>query len=136
MDDPRRQFDFWLGAWRCAWFGGEGTNLVEAVCGGRVLRESFDGRPAIDLVGTSISAYDESARCWVQTWMDSQGSWFHLTGTFRDGAMELVTTQPNARGDTKRMRFEDITERAFTWTWASSGGGEWTELWRIEYSRV
>ncbi len=58
--------------------------------------------------------------CWVQTWMDSQGSWFHLTGTFRDGAMQLVTTQPDARGDTKRMRFEDITERAFTWTWASS----------------
>ena len=136
MDDSRRQFDFWLGAWRCAWLGGEGTNLVEAVCGGRVLRESFDGRPAIGLVGTSISAYDESAQRWVQTWMDSQGSWFHLTGTFRDGAMELVTTQPDARGDTKRMRFEDISERAFTWTWASSGGGEWTELWRIEYSRV
>jgi threonine 3-dehydrogenase len=108
VDDPRRQFDFWLGSWRCAWHGGEGTNLVEAVCGGRVLRESFDGRPAIDLVGTSISAYDESARRWVQTWMDSQGSWFHLTGTFRDDAMELVTTEPDARGDTKRMRFEDI----------------------------
>ena len=68
--------------------------------------------------------------------MDSQGSWFHLTGAFRDGAMELVTTQADLCGDTKRMRFEDITERAFTWTWASSGGGEWTELWRIEYSRV
>jgi len=136
MDDPRRQFDFWLGEWRCAWLGGEGTNLVEAVCEGRVLRESFDGRPAIDLVGTSISVYDEPAQQWVQTWMDSQGSWFHLTGAFRDGAMELMSAQPDAGGDIKRMRFENITERAFTWTWAGSGGGEWTELWRIEYSRA
>jgi hypothetical protein len=136
MDDPQRQFDFWLGEWSCAWDGGEGRNLVEAVCGGRVLRESFDGRPAIDLVGTSISVYDETAERWVQTWMDSQGSWFHLTGVFHDGAMELLTTQPDARGEIKRMRFEDISERAFTWTWASSAGGEWTELWRIEYSRA
>ena len=132
MDDPLRQFDFWLGEWRCSWDGGAGRNLVEAVCGGRVLRESFDGRPDLDLVGTSISTYDERAGRWVQTWMDSQGSWFHLTGVFSDGAMELVTT---AAAETKRMRFQDIGEHGFTWTWASAAGSGWTELWRIEYRR-
>jgi hypothetical protein len=136
MDDPRRQFDLWLGEWRCHWEGGEARNLVEAVCGGRVLRESFDGRPAIDLVGTSISLYDEPAERWVQTWMDSQGSWFHLNGAFQDGAMELLTSQPDARGETKRMRFQDIGDDGFTWSWASSGGQEWRELWRIEYRRL
>jgi hypothetical protein len=135
MDDPRRQFDFWLGEWRCSWDGGEGSNVVDAVCGGRVVRESFDGRPGIDLVGTSISVYDEPAGRWVQTWMDSEGSWFHLTGEFRDGAMELLTTEPDSHGDTKRMRFQDIAESGFTWTWSRSAGGEWTELWRIEYRR-
>ena len=49
--------------------------------------------------------------------------------------MELLTTLPDARGEIKRMRFDDIGERGFTWTWASSGGDEWTELWRIDYSR-
>jgi hypothetical protein len=42
MDDPRRQFDFWLGRWQARWEGGAGTNVVEAVCEGRVIRESFD----------------------------------------------------------------------------------------------
>jgi hypothetical protein len=136
MDDPRRQFDFWLGEWVCTWDGGAGRNVVEAVCDGRVVRESFDGGPGAGLIGTSISVYDEPAARWVQTWMDSQGSWFHLTGGFSDGAMQLVTTQPDARGETKRMRFQDIGERSFTWTWSSSAAGEWAELWRIEYRRA
>jgi hypothetical protein len=135
MDDPRRQFDFWLGEWSCSWAGGVGRNLVESICGGRVLRESFDGRPDIDLIGTSISVYDDQAERWLQTWMDNQGSWFHLAGAFGDGAMELLTARPDARGETKRMRFQDIGERGFTWSWSSSGGGDWTELWRIEYRR-
>jgi hypothetical protein len=67
--------------------------------------------------------------------MDSEGSWFHLTGEFRDGAMELLTTEPDSHGDTKRMRFQDIAASGFTWTWSRSAGGEWTELWRIEYRR-
>jgi len=135
MADPPRDFDFWLGEWRCSWDGGEGRNSVEAICGGRVIRESFDGRPDLDLVGTSISIYDDRVGGWVQTWMDGQGSWFHLTGAFAGGVMELLTTSPDARGETKRMRFQDISERRFMWSWASSAGGGWSELWRIEYQR-
>jgi hypothetical protein len=50
--------------------------------------------------------------------------------------MELLTTEPDSHGDTKRMRFQDIAESGFTWTWSRSAGGEWTELWRIEYRRA
>jgi hypothetical protein len=136
MSDPLRQFDFWLGEWRCSWEGGGGRNRIEAICDGRVIRESFDGRDDADLVGTSISLYDTRAERWVQTWMDSQGSWFHLRGEFRDGAMELFTVAPDAHGETKRMRFFDIAEDGFTWSWASSADGEtWGELWRIAYQR-
>ena len=134
MDDPRRQLDFWLGCWRCDWEGGTGRNTVEAVCDGRVIRESFQ---ADGLIGTSISVYDETAGSWVQTWMDSQGGWFHLTGAMRDGAFELETTTPDAEGRRKRMRFAAITHGSFEWTWARSvAGGGWEQLWRIAYSRT
>ena len=137
MGDPLRQFDFWLGEWQCSWEGGRGRNRVEAICEGRVIRESFGGGQGADLVGTSISLYDMRAGRWVQTWMDSQGSWFHLRGEFGDGAMELFTVAPDARGETKRMRFFDIAEDGFTWSWASSADGvTWGELWRIAYQRA
>jgi len=133
MDDPRRQFDFWLGRWQARWDGGAGTNVVESVCEGRVIRESFD---APGLVGTSISVYDAAAERWVQTWMDSQGSWFHLTGAMRDGAMELFTTEPDADGCRKRMRFAAIAADRFEWTWSRSAGDGWDQLWRIDYARA
>jgi len=93
--DAERGFDFWLGTWDCAWDGGRGRNVVDRVCEGRVVRERFDAA-AHGLVGTSISVYDSAAARWVQTWMDSDGSWFHLTGGMRGGAMELLTAASNA----------------------------------------
>ena len=100
---------------------------------GRVIRESFD---APGLIGTSISVYDAAAARWVQTWMDSQGSWFHLTGGMRDGAMELFTTEPDADGCRKRMRFAAIAGGSFEWTWSRSAADGWDELWRIDYTRA
>ena len=88
------------------------------------------------LIGTSISVYDAAAARWVQTWMDSQGSWFHLTGGMRDGAMELFTTEPDADGCRKRMRFAAIAAGGFEWTWSRSAADGWDELWRIDYTRV
>ena len=102
--DGSRDFDFWVGTWDCSWEGGAARNVVDWACDGRVLRERFDGA-AHGLVGTSISVYDRSAHLWVQTWMDSDGSWFHLTGGMRDGALELLTTTCDGEGYRKRMRF-------------------------------
>ena len=135
MDDPRRQFDFWLGEWRCAWEGGAGANSIELICAGAVVHESFRSDDA-ELVGTSISVYDAGAGAWVQTWMDNQGSWFHLTGRFADGAMDLYTTTPDAQGFRKRMRFSGISDDAFDWSWARSADmAAWEPLWAISYTR-
>src|SRR5436190_22003413 len=133
--DGSRDFDFWVGTWDCSWEGGAARNVVDWACDGRVLRERFDGA-AHGLVGTSISVYDRSAHLWVQTWMDSDGSWFHLTGGMRDGALELLTTTCDGEGYRKRMRFADIEPESFAWSWARSrDGGEWEQLWAIAYRR-
>ena len=135
IDDPRRQLDFWLGDWDCTWQGGHGRNRVVAECDGRVIREAFDGS-ADGLVGTSISLYDETAGRWLQTWMDSQGGWFHLRGGARDGGFELATA-PDGDGAAKRMRFDRIRPDGFEWTWSRSrDGGLWEPLWAIAYTRA
>jgi hypothetical protein len=134
--DGARDFDFWLGTWECAWDGGSGRNVVDWVCQGRVLRERFDAAEH-GLVGTSISVYDAAASCWVQTWMDSDGGWFHLIGARSGRAIDLLTTTLDGDGYRKRMRFSDIDEAGFRWTWARSrSGGQWEPLWAIDYRRA
>jgi hypothetical protein len=133
-DDPRRQLDFWIGRWECTWPGGAGTNEVTSICAGAVIHERFDSG---ELSGVSISIYDESIGRWVQTWMDSQGSWFHLTGSFEDGAMNLYTTAADEQGFRKRMRFDAITPDGFRWSWARSRDMlAWEPVWTIDYRRA
>jgi hypothetical protein len=133
-DDPRRHLDFWLGRWTCSWPGGAGTNDVTSLCDGAVIQERFTSG---ELSGVSISVYDESAGVWVQTWMDNQRSWFHLNGSFADGAMNLYTTTADDQGYRKRMRFDAITPRGFRWQWARSADmAAWEAIWTIDYRRV
>ena len=54
----------------------------------------------------------------------------------RDGAMELFTTEPDADGRRKRMRFAAIAADRFEWTWSRSAADGWDELWRIDYTRA
>jgi hypothetical protein len=135
-DDPRRQFDFWIGRWDCTWEDGHGRNEVTSICEGTVIQERFaadDGQ----LDGVSISIFDSRRECWVQTWMDSQGSWFHLTGRFEADAMNLYTTEVDADGYRKRMRFAAITANGFAWSWARSRSMTgWEPLWAIDYRRA
>jgi hypothetical protein len=134
--DGSRDFDFWIGTWDCTWEGGEGRNVVDWACGGRVVREAFDAEPH-GLVGTSLSVYDAVAERWVQTWMDSTGSWVHLTGARDDEGMELRTTTLDADGYRKRMRFTRIHAKGFEWDWSRSQDGDsWEPLWAISYRRV
>ena len=101
-----------------------------------MLREAFDAERH-GLVGTSLSVYDTAAGCWVQTWMDSGGGWFHLTGARDEGGMELRTTAADEDGYRKRMRFSGIRDDRFDWDWArSKGGNPWEPLWAIAYRRV
>jgi hypothetical protein len=141
--DPARQFDFWLGDWDCAWEDGRGahvaTNSVYLDLGGKVVVESFDGRPTIDFQGLSFSVYDRGAACWKQTWVDSDGSYLDFTGRFEDGVMELRRTA-EVDGVTAlfRMRWENIERDSLDWSWQRSddGGESWTSLWELEYRRV
>jgi hypothetical protein len=134
--DGSRDFDFWVGSWDCSWSGGEGRNVVEWICGGRVLHEAFDAERH-GLVGTSVSVYDAACGRWVQTWMDSSGAWFHLSGTRGRNGMELRSTTASGDGYRKRMRFTDIHEDRFEWDWSRSRDGiRWEPLWAISYRRV
>ena len=136
----QRQFDFWLGEWDLSWGdGATATNSVYRDFDGHVIVESFDGRPALELQGTSLSTYDPASGKWKQTWVDNQGSHYEFAGAFRAGEMELRTeTEVCGRPTLLRMRWFNIREDALDWAWERSddGGQHWTPLWEVAYSRV
>ncbi len=136
----QRQFDFWLGEWDLSW--GDGATAASSIYldfDGQVIVESFDGRPSLELQGTSLSTYDPVADRWRQTWVDNQGSHFEFAGALRAGQMELRTeTDIGGRPALLRMRWFNIREDALDWAWERSddGGVTWTPLWEVAYSRV
>ena len=141
--DAARQFDFWLGEWDCSWSDESGrhlgTNSVYLDLGGCVVVENFDGRPSLDFQGLSFSVYDRKARCWKQTWVDSNGTYLDFTGGFADGVMELRREgELDDAGSLFRMRWENIERDSFDWSWQRSDDGAetWHSLWEIEYTRV
>ena len=131
MGSPN-DFDFWLGRWRARWGenGAHGTNTVTREYAGHVVYERFDGRPGLDLVGMSVTVFDEHADCWRQTWVDDSGNYFDLTGELADGEMTLLCR------DTYRMRFYDITADAFRWSWERRADDAWELIWAIDYERI
>ena len=68
------ELDFWLGSWHVAWKGGDGTNNVARELDGQVVVERFEGRPALELQGLSVSVFDAESDLWRQTWVDDQGA--------------------------------------------------------------
>ncbi len=133
-------FDFWLGTWAAAWGDGEtGRNVIEMTHGGKVVTESFDGRPGAEFTGTSWSVYDEHADLWRQTWVDDTGNYFALEGRFADDEMTLICDRHNSpeRDVVYRMRFSEITDNAFVWRWerATEAGAVFELSWQIEYLR-
>ena len=125
-------FDFWLGTGRAVWGddGAHGTNTITKEYGDRVVYERFDGRPGADFTGMSVSVYDQQADLWRQTWVDDSGNYFDLTGRFEDGEMILLSR------DTYRMRFFEIADTSFQWTWERRAGEGWELAWAISYVRT
>ena len=133
-----RSFDFWLGTWRCTWDGGEGTNTITRTLDEHVILERFTAAGAEAFEGMSVSVFDR-AQGWRQTWVDSNGSYWHFVGG-HDEAGDLCLTTPgpvDAERHVKRMVFGDITSDAFAWRWESSPDAvTWTQRWAIDYRRA
>ena len=137
-DTPERQFDFWLGHWDVEWDGGRGTNRIDALFGGAVIRERFDGRPGVEFLGTSLSVYDQAMGKWRQTWVDSERHYWAFTGEFAGEEMHL-RTEETRDGSTYllRMVFFDIEADSLNWRWERSddGGRTWELKWLLRYTR-
>ncbi len=136
----QRQFDFWLGQWELTWGdSGSGTNTIVALLDSMVIAESFDGTPAIALMGLSHSVYDRRAGQWKQTWVDNQGGYLDFVGGLEDGKM-ILARNGVGRDDTpimQRMVWYNITHNELDWNWESSAddGETWQTNWEIHYRR-
>jgi hypothetical protein len=136
-------FDFWLGTWRAGWESDDGPafgeNTVSKRFGGKVVYEQFNGRPGMDFEGMSVSVYSPELDAWLQTWVDDSGNYWDLVGRLEDGELTLLSSDKRTEGKLDyRMRFFDIEDDAFEWTWERSEDGRatWTLLWQIHYERI
>jgi hypothetical protein len=130
---PADDFDFWLGSWRAGWDGGEGTNEVTRILGGRVIHERFrtDG-----FEGLSVSVHDPESDTWRQTWVDSEGNYLDFVGSrVDDGAVDL---RREAADGLYRMLWHELEADRFSWRWERSadGGASWEPRWLIAYTRL
>lgn len=137
--EAEKQFDFWLGQWNLTWGeDGKGTNTITRILDGRVIRESFDGRPSMNLVGQSYSVYVKPLGLWKQTWVDNEGSYLDFTGGLKDGRM-ILSREAGREGKKflQRMVWYDIDKDAFDWNWERSDdqGATWKLAWKIHYQR-
>ncbi|MBX9929814.1 MAG: hypothetical protein K2X99_12990 [Gemmatimonadaceae bacterium] len=142
------QFDFWVGKWELTWPQGQGgpgpnhgTNEITKELDGCVIHEHFAGAGAGALAGRSYSLFDAARGQWLQTWVDNQGGYIPLSGSFREGRMELrtpVRRDRQGRWQLSRMVFRDITPASFVWDWeaSSDSGATWQSNWNVTYRRV
>ncbi|WKZ47715.1 MAG: hypothetical protein QY306_18075 [Anaerolineales bacterium] len=134
--NPENQFDFWLGEWDVTWGeDGKGTNRIERILDGKIIRETFDGG---GLQGLSFSAYDTERSLWCQTWVDNTGSYLDFTGKFEEERM-ILSRDAIVKGEAckQRMVWYNIDTNRFNWNWERSddGGVTWRVLWQIKYVR-
>ena len=130
--------DFWLGSWIATWEGGGGTNVVTRELADAVIVERFEVAPPDPWSGMSVSVHDPTSERWRQTWVDSNGSYWHFVG-MRTGEGTIFATPEPVDADRlyKRMVFSDVTSDAFHWRWESSADGStWVQRWAIDYRRT
>lgn len=133
------QFAFWIGDWDLTW--GEdgqerGTNRIRPILNGKVVLEEFDGAPALDFRGKSVSVYDP-ARGWLQTWVDNAGAYLDFSGGMQGDRM-VLSRQFEREGQTvhQRMVWYNIRPDEMDWNWERSTDGQnWEVLWHIHYRR-
>ena len=100
--------------------------------------ENFDGHPAADLKGMSVSTYNKRLGQWQQTWVDNQGGYLDFVGGMRNDSMILSReTILNGEPRWQRMVWHNITSNELVWNWEMSidSGKTWTLLWELKYAR-
>ena len=133
------QFDFWLGDWQLTYNDtSHATNTITKEMKGCVIHEHFND-PDKSYRGESWSVYNPRTKLWQQTWVDDQGAYIVLKGTYSDGKMTL-TTEPVMNNGVKtvsRMIFHNITKDSFDWEWEATtdDGKTWKNNWHIHYQR-
>jgi hypothetical protein len=141
----QNQLDFWVGSWDLTWPGAKtgevarGTNIIERVMDGCVIRENFSGGDSMHLRGMSVSTYVPQEKRWKQTWVDNEGGYLDLVGGSRDGQMILSRESKTPTGSAIHMRmvFKNVTPNEFDWSWEKSmdEGKSWQVVWPIHYKR-
>src|SRR4029078_12761405 len=102
--------DFWLGTWEGTWGGGGGTNTITRELGEAVVVERFEAAAPEPWSGMSVSVHDPAADRWRQTWVDSNGSYWHFVGMRTVEGTIFATPEPVDQDQTfKRMVFSDVT---------------------------
>jgi hypothetical protein len=141
-----KQFDFWLGEWTCEGISYHPTDPKKnqpTTAENRIIRD-FDGHVIHEhfkmgtFVGQSWSVYNAAAKRWQQTWVDNQGSYIALAGTFQNGKMILTTLPaPKKPKSFSRMVFSNFKPGSFDWDWEGStdGGKTWKRNWHLHYTR-
>ena len=134
------QFDYWVGDWTL--YSADtvtGSNSIYKIMDGCTVQENFSN-PKTGYLGKSWSVYNPRTKEWSQTWVDNQGGYIPLTGTFENGKMTLTTPPrklPNGKEIISRMVFYNISKESFDWTWEATmdAGASWKPNWQIHYVR-
>ena len=101
--------DFWLGTWIATWEGGGGTNTITRELADAVVVERFEAAPPEPWSGMSVSVHDPTTDRWRQTWVDSNGSYWHFVGTRTVEGTIFATPEPVDEDQAyKRMVFSDV----------------------------
>jgi hypothetical protein len=122
-----RQFDFWVGEWDVFdYISGQkgasaGTNLITKEFNSCVIQEHWTGSQGGR--GGSFNTYQPFEKKWHQVWVDDGGTFLHLTGEFKDGAMVLAGDHP---GQNPGVR---VTER-ITWNLVNNDPDQVRQLWQ------
>jgi hypothetical protein len=133
-----QQFAFWVGHWNVTTQGTQaGVNRVTMEENGCVIHERWTG--ARGGTGQSFNFYDRTIGKWHQFWVDNQGNYLHLTGTYADNRLTLSGTAPGPDGKPRQQRLsffrnDDGTVRQL-WESADAGGKNWQVVFDGLYRR-
>ena len=137
---PEQQLDFWLGDWHVTWGDDQhGRNTITRILDSNVIQENFNGAPAMDFRGLSLSVYSPRLGQWRQTWVDSEGNNWAFRGGLQGDEFILATDDVKDDRPIKlRMVFFNIAQDQLDWRWERSddNGRTWQLQWHIHHRHL